>query len=57
MLKTVVLFNSFVKTMIHFFSGFFNEDKVLKNSIYETEIFCNLTMSLIKLNVSLAESN
>ncbi len=54
MLKTVVLFNSFVKTMIHFF---FNEDKVLKSSIYETEIFCNLTMSLIKLNVSLAESN
>jgi len=34
MLKTVVLLHIFVETLIHFFSGFFDEWKVQKNSIY-----------------------
>ncbi len=32
--ETAVLLNIFVETVIHFFSGYFDENKVQKNSIY-----------------------
>ncbi len=44
MLKTVVLLNIFVETVIYFFRIFFNKEKVqkLKVNLIEIEIFCNI---------------
>ncbi len=42
MLKTVVLLYIFVETVIHFFSGFFDEQKVQKNSVYLKQKTCNI---------------
>uniref|UniRef100_A0A672MA86 Cholesterol transporter ABCA5 n=1 Tax=Sinocyclocheilus grahami TaxID=75366 RepID=A0A672MA86_SINGR len=42
MLKTVVMLNIFVETIMQvFFAGFFNEERVQKNT-FEMEIFCNI---------------
>ncbi len=49
MLKTVVLLNIFVKTMIHFFSGFFNEWNVQKSSYTVIPFLQSTHFSIVKV--------
>ncbi len=45
MLKTVVQLNTFVKVVILFFQGFFDEKKVQKNIIYWQNILSSIFLT------------